>query len=441
MSEVAKTQSMSEEDLRILANRAKAVEQWNAEVEADYEKDRQEVGPHTAAVLRAVQQQVWNWNWVESMADYTTALGICDLERDLRLKNRPATPDFPAAPPAPRPKEGKKESKRRIAVVDLTQDGDDDFEFKDQFLLSDDDDDDIKFAGDFGEIKETKVSAERKNIRAPKAKAKPKMKVKGKRKRNEKAEDSDADIEAEPAEDEEDEDTEQPPKKKGQGIKAYHWCFTIHLEGKEGKDGWEYDVEEVKDKITYLLGLTEWHNQVRYIIFQVEKCPDTGRLHLQGYIELYRQFRLKGLKTLLDCNEAHCEPRRGTREEAMEYCKKEDSRLEEEDEKGIPAGPFEAGMTNPGFFVFTLRTLGDGRWAVPQLVELTPLEKLKLETRIAQNTPKAVAARVVAALAGRKRNEDRMQILTDSLTREQFGVNAAEFRTAKSLQRELDRLR
>lgn len=344
MSEVAKTQSMSEEDLRILANRAKAVEQWNAEVEADYQKDREEVGPHTAAVLRAVQQQVWNWNWVDSLTDYTTALGVIDLDRELRLQNRPPTPDFPMAPPAPRPKNPApkpvgKESKRHIPVIDLSQD--------DEFLS----DDEVAFAGDFGEIKEVKVSAERKNIRAPKAKAKPKMKVKGKRKRDQKAEDSDADIEAEPAEDQEEEEEQdpdnEPPKKKKGGIKAYHWCFTIFLEGKETKDGWEYNTQEVNQKILYLLGLTEWHNQVRYICFQVEKCPDTGRLHLQGYIELYRQFRLKGLKELLDCHDAHCEPRRGTRQEAMEYCKKDDSRLDEEDksgEEGIAAGPHEAGL-------------------------------------------------------------------------------------------------
>lgn len=352
---------MSEEDLRILANRAKAVEQWNAEVQADYEKDRQEVGPHTAAVLRAVQQQVSDWPWVNSLTDYTAALGVIDHYRDVRLQNRPPTPDFPKAPPAPRPKNPAPKPvgqnyTPRIPVLDLTNDED---------FLSDDDSAMPAFAGDFGEIKESKrttgpkpkykLSNERKNIRAPKAKAKPKMKVKGKRKRDEKAEDSDADIEAEPAEDLEEEDDEgEPPKKKGQGIRAYHWCFTIFLEGKETKDGWDYNVQQVNQKILYLLGLTEWHNQVRYICFQVEKCPDTGRLHLQGYIELYRQFRLKGLKTLLDCNDAHCEPRRGTREEAMEYCKKDDSRLQEEDpsgEEGIAAGPHEAGRRAPEFML------------------------------------------------------------------------------------------
>lgn len=72
----------------------------------------------------------------------------------------------------------------------------------------------------------------------------------------------------------------------------------------------------------------------RYCIWQKEKCPDTGRLHLQGYTEFKNAIRITGAKKWLGDQSAHFETRKGTREQAQEYCKKTESRVE---------GPWELG--------------------------------------------------------------------------------------------------
>lgn len=56
-------------------------------------------------------------------------------------------------------------------------------------------------------------------------------------------------------------------------------------------------------------------------------------MHWQGYVEFKKPQRLAALKKLIPA--AHWEVRRGTREQALEYCRKEESRIR---------GPFYAGL-------------------------------------------------------------------------------------------------
>lgn len=70
----------------------------------------------------------------------------------------------------------------------------------------------------------------------------------------------------------------------------------------------------------------------RYLVFQQERCPETNRLHWQGYCYLDAAKALGGVRRLMPG--AHWEPRRGTHEEARAYCTKAKSRV---------AGPFERG--------------------------------------------------------------------------------------------------
>ncbi len=60
----------------------------------------------------------------------------------------------------------------------------------------------------------------------------------------------------------------------------------------------------------------------RYAILASE-TGEEGTPHLQGYIEFSRPLRLQSVQKWLKCK-AHCESRRGTREQAREYCMKED---------------------------------------------------------------------------------------------------------------------
>lgn len=48
-----------------------------------------------------------------------------------------------------------------------------------------------------------------------------------------------------------------------------------------------------------------------YVVVQLESAPDTGRHHLQGYIEFRNQVGLRTAKQQLGDVTAHVEPRRG----------------------------------------------------------------------------------------------------------------------------------
>jgi Circovirus replication-associated protein len=69
-----------------------------------------------------------------------------------------------------------------------------------------------------------------------------------------------------------------------------------------------------------------------YAIWQLEKGT-AGTKHLQGYVEFSKPLSFKSIKGILG-NSAHLEARRGTRDQARTYCRKEDTRVE---------GPWEFG--------------------------------------------------------------------------------------------------
>lgn len=78
---------------------------------------------------------------------------------------------------------------------------------------------------------------------------------------------------------------------------------------------------------------------VKYWVGQLEKAPDTGKLHFQSYVQLTRQQRMSWLKKNLSAT-AHLERARGTPQQNKDYCTKEDTRVD---------GPWEFGtMTTQG---------------------------------------------------------------------------------------------
>ncbi len=89
-------------------------------------------------------------------------------------------------------------------------------------------------------------------------------------------------------------------------------CFTIN-------NPTDVDVDGLKE--------LDW----KYLIYQSELGED-GTEHLQGYMEFEGQKRFQYLKTRIP--RAHIEARRGTQQQAIDYCRKEETRLD---------GPFEYG--------------------------------------------------------------------------------------------------
>jgi len=96
------------------------------------------------------------------------------------------------------------------------------------------------------------------------------------------------------------------------------WCFTLN----------NPDEQLTED--------TFGGDKCRYAIWQEESAPGTGTRHYQGYVEFTTPVRLSGVRKLLE--RAHWEPRRGTREQARDYCRKPD-RLD---------GPWELGSFDAG---------------------------------------------------------------------------------------------
>jgi len=76
---------------------------------------------------------------------------------------------------------------------------------------------------------------------------------------------------------------------------------------------------------------------VNYAVWQLEKCPTSDRLHIQGYCELQSVIRGRTAITKLGQG-THIEKRKGTRTQAKEYCSKEETRQ---------AGPWEFGTFTP----------------------------------------------------------------------------------------------
>lgn len=107
-------------------------------------------------------------------------------------------------------------------------------------------------------------------------------------------------------------------------MRGTFWCWTLNN-----------PTEEEKEK---LLTIQSTSPEIRYLIFQLEQ-GEQGTPHLQGYIELLSRKTLRQTKNILDNDRLHLEVRRGTAEEAITYCKKEDGRL---------AGPWEFGTRSSG---------------------------------------------------------------------------------------------
>lgn len=82
-------------------------------------------------------------------------------------------------------------------------------------------------------------------------------------------------------------------------------------------------------------------DQVRYLSWQVERCPTTNRAHVQGYaqlIEVDGKIPLKKAQEILGIGNSRCERQRGTASQARDYTRKERTRVE---------GPWEHGVFEP----------------------------------------------------------------------------------------------
>lgn len=104
------------------------------------------------------------------------------------------------------------------------------------------------------------------------------------------------------------------------------WVFTKNTENVRGENGFnELQLESGRKVTRHLAKQFDDCSYVRYACLQLEVGDATGRMHVQGWISCTRSVRLGRLTALSPGT--HWEPRRGTRQEADEYCSKPDGRL------------------------------------------------------------------------------------------------------------------
>lgn len=94
-----------------------------------------------------------------------------------------------------------------------------------------------------------------------------------------------------------------------------NWCFTYN---------YPQHVNDIDEPESFV----PEDARVRFAVWQLERAPETQRLHMQGYIEFVSPIRMGGVKTLVGGERLHLEGRRGSREQAIEYCEKNDSRVD-----------------------------------------------------------------------------------------------------------------
>lgn len=95
-----------------------------------------------------------------------------------------------------------------------------------------------------------------------------------------------------------------------------NWCLTLNNPD-EDPDTWS--------------GRYRTHSNFKYMVMQVEE-GETGTMHYQGYVEFDAPLYFNAVKKL--CPQAHLETRKGTAQQARDYCMKGDTRKE---------GPWEWG--------------------------------------------------------------------------------------------------
>lgn len=64
-----------------------------------------------------------------------------------------------------------------------------------------------------------------------------------------------------------------------------------------------------------------------YLIYQVEECPLTSKHHIQGYVIFKHPIRISNAQDKLRLGSIHLDIRKGTHQQAKDYCSKEDTQV------------------------------------------------------------------------------------------------------------------
>lgn len=93
---------------------------------------------------------------------------------------------------------------------------------------------------------------------------------------------------------------------------------------------------------------------MQFMVFQREKCPTTGTLHYQGYVEFHREQGLRTIQGALGVGACRLGKRKGSQLDNIKYCTKEESRVQPPIKFGTPKteGAGNGGITEGGADVY-----------------------------------------------------------------------------------------
>lgn len=103
-------------------------------------------------------------------------------------------------------------------------------------------------------------------------------------------------------------------------------------------DPTEQEYEHLIRSCTIPDGATESGERLDYAVFQEERCPTTGRIHIQGYLHRNLDATLSAWKRIIGADRVHIARARGDAQANRTYCTKEASRLRGPWEFGTPTG-------------------------------------------------------------------------------------------------------
>ena len=116
----------------------------------------------------------------------------------------------------------------------------------------------------------------------------------------------------------------------GSGERFRNWCYTIILNDTEFHKAYEPIIEE--DMMTTTIPLIkklqsevffDIRTPITYHVWEIEHGSTTGTKHIQGYVEFDKKMIMNTVKKIFCCSWMHLEARRGTAQQAADYCKKE----------------------------------------------------------------------------------------------------------------------
>jgi len=127
---------------------------------------------------------------------------------------------------------------------------------------------------------------------------------------------------------------------------------------------------------------------IRYLIWQVERCPTSGKTHLQGYLELTKPARFAAIKKMFTIDDEpadmHISQSLGSKEQNIAYCTKPNESFPDADPPIMPPKEFGDSTVSQGSrsdLLAVASAIADGK-SIKEIAEEHPLQFIKFHNGI-----------------------------------------------------------